>query len=601
MYSFEFIADVSKFCASVATMPTAMQPAMNAAVQLQSNLSGAFNHNYTQGFLEKISVVAERFKGFQSDMTNVLGGNAAASASVMSDLAQLARSSSQKTGEMTANWVAFSQDGLRPSMALMTQFGDFAVSQGKSVTQWTQAILGARQGEFEQIQKFGIQAQQLEGNEIQFTYKGVAQAIENDSVAITNYLASLGRLDSVEGAMVLSSNSVKGYFNQISDRFEAMYSNVGAAAKPYIESIKGMSEMWSMFSATQAGFASALPVLQASADYIQTGFTGGIASAKAFGLSILDFGQSAIQSSIKAMMSLGGYITQLFTANFWQNTLKASAISTFATVQAGAISALTWLIRLPMSIATSAMSMIRMGISGVISMASYVASLVSATTAQWMMNAALAANPIGLTVLGFAAAGAAVYAVIAKWDVIKSYFAQFTAWAMANNPFSWITDVVNRLFPSLGANVSGLMTSIKKVFMAGWDFVHKWFIAPITSFFGSLMSFKIDVPKIGDKDNFVDKEGKKQSVYSDLTTARKIDGGDDGEGDKKKGVKSHISDNLQGVKGDSKITHITVNIAKLIETMAVQVQNGNNVAESNLKDQITQILLESINDVNYAY
>jgi len=60
--------------------------------------------------------------------------------------------------------------------------------------------------------------------------------------------------------------------------------------------------------------------------------------------------------------------------------------------------------------------------------AGYAIYVGSAAAAQWIWNAALSANPIGLVIAGIAAFGALAYTVYKNWEPIMAWFRENFAW-----------------------------------------------------------------------------------------------------------------------------------------------------------------------------
>jgi TP901 family phage tail tape measure protein len=64
--------------------------------------------------------------------------------------------------------------------------------------------------------------------------------------------------------------------------------------------------------------------------------------------------------------------------------------------------------------------------------------------AQWALNAAMSANPIGLIIGGIAALGTAAYFLITKWDTVKSFFGDL--WGWMKGVFSGGVEFIKGLF-----------------------------------------------------------------------------------------------------------------------------------------------------------
>lgn len=98
--------------------------------------------------------------------------------------------------------------------------------------------------------------------------------------------------------------------------------------------------------------------------------------------------------------------------------------------------------------------------AAVVSMGSWIATTTAATLAQLGLNAAMYANPIGMLVLGIVGAVAAVAALVHWWDEIWGAIKAFGIWVWEHNPFRFLIDVVDRIFPGF-----------KKAMSAVWDWI----------------------------------------------------------------------------------------------------------------------------------
>lgn len=114
---------------------------------------------------------------------------------------------------------------------------------------------------------------------------------------------------------------------------------------------------------------------------------------------------------------------------------------------------------------------------------SFVVGLISATAAQWGLNIALNANPIGLIVIGIAAAIGAIALMIKYWKQIKAAIWAFTKFMWKISPFKFIIDLVEKIFPGFKAKIKAVFTWVKNLVFGFWEVIKKvW--SDIKSFFG---------------------------------------------------------------------------------------------------------------------
>ncbi len=79
--------------------------------------------------------------------------------------------------------------------------------------------------------------------------------------------------------------------------------------------------------------------------------------------------------------------------------------------------------------------------TGISAVGSFVVGMVSATAAQYGLNLAMLANPIGLFIVGLVAVGAAVAVVIAYWDELKAAFSE----VLGDEFIKWVDKVWDKI------------------------------------------------------------------------------------------------------------------------------------------------------------
>jgi TP901 family phage tail tape measure protein len=114
---------------------------------------------------------------------------------------------------------------------------------------------------------------------------------------------------------------------------------------------------------------------------------------------------------------------------------------------------------------------------------SFIVSIISATAAQWGFNIAMTANPIGLIVVGIAAAIGAIVLLVKYWDEITAAIWSFTKFMFKISPFGFITDLVEKVFPGFKDKVKDIFGSLINWFKKMWDSI-KGVWKSLTAFFG---------------------------------------------------------------------------------------------------------------------
>ena len=171
----------------------------------------------------------------------------------MKMLQQLAADTPSSLQEWTEGYIKLVNRGLQPTSQELTNLGDLAASQGKSLDQLIEAVLDAMTGENERLKEFGIKASK-EGEKTQFTFRGVTTEVQNSESAIQDYLLSLGRLEGVAGSMAVQMNELEGIQSNLGDTMDAFFNNIGRKLEPFWKGV--MRETNNFFSSLNKMFTS---------------------------------------------------------------------------------------------------------------------------------------------------------------------------------------------------------------------------------------------------------------------------------------------------------------------------------------------------------
>jgi len=221
-------------------------------------------------------------------------------------------------------------------------------------------------------------------------------------------------------------------------------------------------------------------------------------------------------------------------------------------------------------------------------MGTWIGSTITATAAQWGLNIALNANPIGLVVLAVAAAVAAIALLITYWDEIKAAVWKFTQFMWEISPFKFLIDVVENIFPGFKKSMGELWDFIKDKFdiLTGW-IGELW--ADITGFFGS--------DAIGGEEPAIKTiSGGVLYLPPDTQVDDKKKPKGTGTGTNRKAGRD-AANNIAG--GGNRNTVITLNIGKLQDQIVVHTTNLRMGAQE-AGDQLVEGLLTALNGANAA-
>ncbi len=250
------------------------------------------------------------------------------------------------------------------------------------------------------------------------------------------------------------------------------------------------------------------------------------------------------------------------------------------------------------NLALGALGLIRQGAvmagQAVVSVVAYIAGLVGATAAQWALNIAMYANPIGIIVLGIAAAVAAIVGLIYYWDEIWAAIKAFGIWIWEHHPFKFLLDLVEKVFPGFKAALGEL-----------WDWIKKKFEALLQWFTDAWKKIKGFFTMGGDaKDTTAEQAAAMQAAVSDavstpvkvtMTPGEQAAAEHAGKKDKHSKTSGAMASNISG--GGNRPTTIHLTIHKLQDQIVVHTTNLQTGAKEAGR-QIVEEILMALNSVN---
>lgn len=178
-----------------------------------------------------------KFEKFGIVLRNTLGevqGNNA-----LDMIAKFAATTPFQLDEVTDSFIRMANQGFVPTQSQMVKLGDLASSTGKSFGQLSEALLDAQTGQFERLKEFGIKASS-NGDKVTFSFKEQETTVDKTNSAIQEYILSLGELNGIQGANALISESMTGQISNLSDKFDAMFNQIGQSNSGIIYSGLGL-------------------------------------------------------------------------------------------------------------------------------------------------------------------------------------------------------------------------------------------------------------------------------------------------------------------------------------------------------------------------
>lgn len=195
-------------------------------------VAGAFTIDKLIGFTRAVISTTAEFQKFEAVLSNTLGSNSAAQVALQ-QIQQFAAQTPFSVKETTDAFIRLANGGIKPTMADMRSFADLAGNAGKSMTDLAEAVNDAQRGEFERLKEFFVDAS-VKGNKVEFTFKGIKTAVDNNAQSINAYLLSLGNLNGVAGASEKVMQTLGGQINNLGDNFDKLLLAFGAAGEKVI-------------------------------------------------------------------------------------------------------------------------------------------------------------------------------------------------------------------------------------------------------------------------------------------------------------------------------------------------------------------------------
>jgi len=183
----------------------------------------------TAGAFESMSVSLETVTGSAEKATMAMDG-----------ILEFAKNTPFSVRELTDSFIKLKALGIEPTESSLTSFGNTSSAMGKSLNQMIEAVADASTGEFERLKEFGIKARS-QGDDVTFTFQGVATTVRKNSEEITGYLESIGKTQ-FAGAMSKQMDTLNGKLSNLGDTVDAFFVTIataggGAGGKALIDAL----------------------------------------------------------------------------------------------------------------------------------------------------------------------------------------------------------------------------------------------------------------------------------------------------------------------------------------------------------------------------
>lgn len=191
----------------------------NAIAEIKTGISREIGAKLAEGLAAipiEITKTTLEFEKLKTALKTTLGSQSEAD-KAFAFIQEFAEATPFQVSAITDSFVKLQNRGIAPTRELLTQLGDLASSNNKTLDQVVEAILDATTGENERLKEFGITASKA-GDQVTFAFKGVEKTVANTPEAIKEAIASFGSFQGVAGGMEAQSKTLGGQLSNLQDK-----------------------------------------------------------------------------------------------------------------------------------------------------------------------------------------------------------------------------------------------------------------------------------------------------------------------------------------------------------------------------------------------
>ncbi len=166
------------------------------------------------------------FQTMKSSLKTITGSTEAAN-DAFDRMEAFAKQTPFDLDTMVQSFIKLKALGLDPSEEALRAYGNTASAMGKSLDQMIEAVADAATGEMERLKEFGIKAKK-QGDEITFTFQGVATTVGNNAAEITGYLKDIGN-NQFGSAMADQMKNLLPAFSNLGAAIRGVQTDIGEA------------------------------------------------------------------------------------------------------------------------------------------------------------------------------------------------------------------------------------------------------------------------------------------------------------------------------------------------------------------------------------
>lgn len=259
---------------------------------------------------------AAEFETMNVALKTAFQGNEEAASAAFKQISEFAGKTPYEMGEVMRGFIKLKNMGLDPSIEALTAYGNTASSMGKSLNDMVEAVADAATGEFERLKEFGIKAKS-EGDNVTFTFQGVATTVGKNAAEIEAYLKKVG-LTKFAGGIEAQSKTFKGQLSTLKDNVRMFSASIGnilvpvlkdmmQSVTPVLDRIQKWTQENPKLTRTIVMGAAALAAILLAASGVAFIF-GGLAKIVSFASTAFSVGAKAIGFASKAFQVLATVI-----------------------------------------------------------------------------------------------------------------------------------------------------------------------------------------------------------------------------------------------------------------------------------------------------
>ena len=154
-------------------------------------------------------------------------GSIESAAEAFAMLREFAKNTPFQLEEITEAFISMKLRGLDTSMEALTKMGDLASFRGMTMKDMMLVVTQAISRQHDGLRRLGVEAS-FQGNKIHLTFEGVKQTIDNNALAIQNYLNAMSDKKAT-GAMALQMGTINGIVSNLTDSLAEFAYEMGEA------------------------------------------------------------------------------------------------------------------------------------------------------------------------------------------------------------------------------------------------------------------------------------------------------------------------------------------------------------------------------------